>query len=520
MTQHHNTAGRHSFKPNPAKTLASSMLLCMATLLSAQSQASEATTTETKPYAVQVASCPVDPTWITNPSLPTEVKKSGADGSSNFCDFYQFSTQAFLYLMSPAKDGSGRNFQQQSQFHVLEFEGDKPGNSCDDKVTGLTLRASVDKSAPGSSMSTGQAGSHASIYAQDGNVIYYQVRFNKSLCDLTGSAVEQQKQGIKNFPAGTYELKFAWKPLSEAEVKANDFVMQETTLNDKPVTLGLVGMHMAIATQDHPEFVWVTYEHNRNSPDCNASVDQSKTTWTFANPACTAGLPGTAGENAACQFNKPPKNTSSPSGAATNICQVHPYGTASTDKNASENISDIQQQNADMQMAVTSKGDASMQVLNNYFTVGALWVSDIGQSSGGVGVPNERGSLRLANTVAETDFQNVDIDSKKFISNCFGCHNYAGTSTQTSNNITSQALSHIFQDIVIGKGLSVDVSAGQLIADNSKAPAICGGIPDTPQKKGTPGVCKNSASYLKWNGQWTNINSSAGSVCGCEVNTQ
>lgn len=506
----HDIAGHRSLNRRNTSLFGSSLLLCMTTLLSAQSQASETTAPAIGTSPVQVANCPVDPAWVTNPSLPTEVKKSGADGSSNFCDFYQFSTQAFLYLMAPTSGGSMRNFQQQSQFHVLEFNGDKPGNSCDKDVTSLTLRTSLDKSVPGSSMSTGQAGSNATIYAQDGNVIYYEVRFNKSLCDLTGSAVEQQKQGIKNFPAGTYELKFAWKPLSAAEVAANEFVMQNSVLDGKQVTLGLVGMHMAIATQDHPEFVWATYEHNRNSPNCSASVDQSKTAWTFASQACTAGLPGTAKEGDQCAFNEPPKNTSAPTGTPTNICRVYPYGTASADSNAAENVADIYQQNTNMQAAL-GQGPASMQVLNNYFTVGALWVSDIGQSSGGVGVPNERGSLRLANTVAETDYQNVDINSQKFISNCFGCHNYAGTNAQPSNNITSQALSHIFRDIVTGKGLSVDVSAGQTIADNSQAPAICGG---------ETGVCYKSAHYLKWNGQWTNANSSAGSVCGCEVNTQ
>ncbi|HEX4938375.1 MAG TPA: mannan-binding protein [Candidatus Kapabacteria bacterium] len=28
-------------------------------------------------------------------------------------------------------------------------------------------------------------------------------------------------------------------------------------------------------------------------------------------------------------------------------------------------------------------------------------------------------------------------------------------------------------------------------------------------------MCPNAANNAKWNGQWTNINASAGSVCGC-----
>lgn len=117
--------------------------------------------------------------------------------------------------------------------------------------------------------------------------------------------------------------------------------------------------------------------------------------------------------------------------------------------------------------------------------------------------------MRLANTVAETTYQRVQIHFDKdkgkdpFSSNCFGCHNYKGTKTAINNNITSQSLSHIFQDIKVGAGEDVDVTASQIIGSNSAAGNIC------------PKTCSGSANYLKWNGNWTNKNNSAGSVCGC-----
>ena len=203
------------------------------------------------------------------------------------------------------------------------------------------------------------------------------------------------------------------------------------------------------------------------------------------------------------------KKQTSPTGTPTNICRVHPYGTASGDPKAAENLTDVTTQNAELLSLLTQADTtAAMKVLANYFTVGALWVSDINQSSGGVVVPNERGSLRLANSVAETDYQHVNLNST-FASNCFGCHNYAGKGQQVSNNITTQALSHIFKDIKIGQGENIDVTSSTPIGSNSTAATICQG---TTEK---PGVCPKTASYLKWNGNWTNANSSAGSVCGC-----
>lgn len=457
-------------------------------------------------YTASAAACPVDPTWLSHPSLPTEVKKSGSDGSSNFCDFYQFSTQTFVYLMSQSSNGL-RNFQVQANYPVLEFEADgTPANSCDNSITGPTLRTNLLKAGAGNSVTTGQAGGGATIYAQDGNVVYYDVRFSKALCGLTGSAVEMKKQNITNFPAGTMELKFGWKVLSDAEIASNTFVTQKQEIAGKAVTLGLAGMHMVAATKDHPEFIWATYEHKVNTPDCTPAQAQPSTGWNFASASCTAGLPGTADPKNACNFNNPLKHQTAPTGTPTNICRVFPYGTAAGDLKADENVSDITQQNSGLlALLAQPTTPAAMKVLSNYFNVGALWVSDISQSSGGVGVPNERGSLRLANSVAETDYQHVNLNST-FASNCFGCHNYSGTAQQVSNNITSQALSHIFKDIKIGQGENIDVTSKTTIGNNSMAAGICGG---------EKGVCQSTASYLKWNGNWTNINTSAGSVCGC-----
>lgn len=456
-------------------------------------------------YKVAAAACPVDPSWLTAPSMPTEVKKSGSDGSSTFCDFYQFSTQTFLYLMSQNASGQ-RNFMDQAMYPVLEFDANgNPANSCDNAITGSTLRTSLDK-ADSTSLSTEQAGDGATIYAQDTNVVYYDVRFDKAMCNLSGSAVVLQQQNLINFPSGTTEMKSAWKLLSAAEVASNSFVTQSQSIGGKAVTLGLVGMHIAVATTDHPEFVWATYEHKINSPDCTPATTQPASPWTFASASCTSGLPGTLASGNACKFNDPPEDQTAATGTPTNICRVYPYGTAAGDLKADENVADIMQQNSGVDALLAgSSVPAGMQVLANYFHVGALWVSDIAQSSGGIGVPNERGSLRLANTVAETTFQNVDLQ-KAFASNCFGCHNYSGTAQSVSNNITSQNLSHIFLDVKIGQGENVDVTSTTPISSNSAAAGICGGA---------NGVCQNAANNLKWNGNWTNVNSSAGSVCGC-----
>lgn len=462
--------------------------------------------------------CVTKDEWFTNPSMPTRVEKSEDNGkSSSFCDFYQFSTQAYIYLMSPSKkDPSLRNFQDTSKYPLLEFEvtetakGPKfvPVDSCDGKISGSTLRTSLDKTI--SSFSTGQAGGGNTIYDQNGNVVFYEVRFNQELCNLTSSATEMAKQKIFNFPSGTTEIKLAWKVLTNNETSSTQTPEYVTQTVDG-VTYGLVGMHIAIATKDHPEFVWATYEHLTNSPNCNAQGSQSQTNWSFASADCTKDLPDslTPSKKQDCKFNSTQDNLTAKHHTPTNICRVHPYGTATGDFHADVNLANIVSQNENIYESLTRLDVAeSLNVLTNYFNVGDIWVSDTEESSGGAGVPNERGSLRLANTVAETVFQDVNLNSKDFSSNCFGCHNYIGSAETINNNITSFNLSHIFKDIKIGKGDAIDVTAPSSIADNSMAPSVCGG---------SNGVCKQKASYLRWNNQWTNINPGAGSVCGCEL---
>ena len=106
--------------------------------------------------------------------------------------------------------------------------------------------------------------------------------------------------------------------------------------------------------------------------------------------------------------------------------------------------------------------------------------------------------------------------NNSFSSNCFGCHNFVGTDESMNNNITSQNLSHSFIDVITGQGKAADVNALSQIGSNSDAKKICGGDPSADAKsKQYKGTCKNTRSYLSWNGDWTNQNTSSGSVCGC-----
>jgi len=474
-------------------------------------QAADKSTTKAKVRTTgEIYNCLADTSWFTSPSMPTEVDKSADNGtSSDFCDFYRFSWQAFAYLMTPTSTNSDvRNFDDASQFPELQVNADgTPANSCSGESTSNTFFIRTAKSASSGAEFTiperiGQAGGGATIYDQSGNVVYYDVRFSKNLCDV--SAIQK----LNNFPGGTTELKTAWKVLGDND-DATKFITIDAQIGDQPqpTKLGMIGFHIAAATPDHPEFVWATFEHSINVPDCeNPSATSG---WSFTSQACATALQNNDALGVVqCRFNNPSPQTdpSKVSGQTpTEICREFPYGSAEGDLKYAENVGDIKSLNNNVQPNLV--GDYA--VLKNYFNVGAIWVSDTTQSSD---VPNQRGSLRLANSVAETDYQNVDLNPETnngFASNCMGCHNYVGTSLPASGkNTTSGSLSHIFDDIAVGAKQCLDVQTSQTVNGQSQAANTC------------PTTCSNSSSNLQWNGQWTNQDAQTGqqlpmTVCGC-----
>lgn len=482
--------------------LAGVALVCVAGFVeSAAAAAADSKSKSANPKSTTTYNCSADASWFTSPSMPKEVKKSGSDGASDFCDFYQFSWQAFAYLMAPsAANPSVRNFEDTSQFPELELNTDgTPANSCDGTQSGKTLFVRTIKPEDGGTEFVlperiGQAGGGATIYDQNGNVVFYDVRFGKGMCDINSIKTQQ------NFPGGTTELKLAWKVMGANDDLSKFITMQaQIGSGTQQTTLGLVGFHIAIATPDHPEFVWATFEHDINVPDC---VQPSAVNgWSFTSTACATALQQNnqpAIKN--CNFNDASKQTAL-TGSPTQICRDFPYGSAPGDLKYDENVGDITSLNANVQPYLKN----SFAILTNYFNVGALWVSDTTQSSV---LSNQRGSLRLANSVMETDYQDVDLNAN-FISNCFGCHNYTGTGTPASGkNTTSGSLSHIFDDVVAGSKQCIDVQAAQVINSQSQAQAQC------------PNTCSGSSKYLAWNGQWTNQDAKSGqqlpmTVCGC-----
>ncbi|RBP51017.1 mannan-binding lectin [Arenicella xantha] len=429
--------------------------------------------------------------------VPGSIASNPVTGSPEFCEFYQFAQDWFLYLISPSAKPGLANWQDQAQYPVLEIGA----NSCDGatKDRGLSIRTAKTIDDTGAIIlpeRTDQAGAHA-IYDQAGNVVFYEIRLSHNLCDY--AAIQSEP----NFPAKTVEMKMAWRVMKPNE-STDGFVLSDATIDGVDYTLGMIGWHIVVAADNHPEMVWITLDHQANAVDC-ADMAKGQSAYDFTSEACAV-------DATACQKlneSQPFTTVSLPSGQRGNdICQEFPYGTVEGDPIDTRNglnIALIEKLNAAQQTVLAGAGvPASLDVWKSYEFNGALWVSDISKGSGSsspASTTNQRGSLELANVVLETTFQGSAANGGGAL-NCFGCHNYNGTANVANQPNTSFAahLSHSFDDMILGQ--CKDVASATLINNQAQADAAC------------PTACAPQAGFSKWNGQWTNKGVPM-TVCGC-----
>jgi hypothetical protein len=388
--------------------------------------------------------CEADPNWITNPSMPGEVPEA-----ESFCDFYQFSWQWMLAQASP--DQSGEPVFMQNRVYSPTGGNDQCANP---PITGITGAVSqlVPRQGKPNNFEDAQADGNA-LYDQNGNILYYNAFYSQELCNSTAAG----------FAPGSMEAKVSWMVLKDGPDPTYYTISASLPDQEEEITLGLVGLHLAIWTPNHPEMIWATWEHKTNAPLCNGTSDT--TGWSLASDAAATCLATTTNETSgpppeSCNsfgFNVPhaPSSTVPVTGEAINVCRQYAHGnqegTAVNDNDNAANLAAITELNEALVgtggLITTLPADNPLSVWANYEMVGALWTKD-GADSGPPPVPSlqsqgagdadspQRGSLELTNMTLET-FQQGDTSA---IPNCFGCHNYTAASPLDVSHIQSKLL--------------------------------------------------------------------------------
>lgn len=270
---------------------------------------------------------------------------------------------------------------------------------------------------------------------------------------------------------GSVEIKTAWRQFPNNDCPSTQMYCAGTNL-------GLVGLHIAQKTPTHGEWVWASFEHIANVPDCApgsstpvGTTSPLGTAWSFFNPSTA---PASVMETKNCgvtsanpQCNLDP-HTSDGGFQQVNICRTDalPTGGASATNCAVVSSSSTDPEANSLGNAACLNATLRPQlsgVWQNYQLIGTLWtkgtqapnqdffIAGFEQGDGGLplndggvqtdaGVKTPVGFPNLANTALETYLQigstAYDPNAAAGLSNadkagCFGCHNPVAQDTQT-----------------------------------------------------------------------------------------
>jgi hypothetical protein len=378
------------------------------------------------------------------------------------CDVHAFAWNQFLYLtQSDPKSPTVPRFMQMAPWYNTLTTGAKPGPYPGGPTD---LRTAF--------LDQGQAGTDGHLLDTANQTVRYDIRFDKNMYDsivgqnyytaplfrkacnpgptnggtcLNNAKIWMSPSGANERPEpGSIEVKTAWRDfVTPALCRSSQFYCNGR--------FGLVGFHYVNKTFSHGEWIWASFEHVANDPDCAVGGDTPiaplspiGSNWSFFN---TRTVPPSVMSSKVCNVTSSPPQCNAnpnPSGdnktyVAVNVCRTDlvAAGGASaancTVGATANNAGNVACLNASIQPQLSG-------VWKNYKMVGSVWVA------GGMGpnqdfriqifqpqdpklpYPAPSGFTHLANNTMETWLQTGSTGFDPFGTNatqagCFLCHN-------------------------------------------------------------------------------------------------
>ena len=357
------------------------------------------------------------------------------------CQFHQWSWQMFLWLTQTTDNGELRFESFARPDDLFSADQTAPADFASlgsNRMLKLNPRTTKTDD-PTMLDEINQAGSDGLLIDQNGRAVYYSMYINDVFYNfvkennLYNPASLEAFPDSADFPIGALELKVAWKVVGtndntegmytrKAEIskliEKNGTVVIDPTQTEQ-VTVAMVGFHIAGVTAGHPEFIWATFEHNRNSPtltdaQLKAYMDPNNTSinnevvndsaWTFFKAGSTF-IESNQNNAGNVKITDPDAQTLTP---VTNAFLQYAQGGG-----VQSNRDHIVELNASVLDQLKDP------IFSNYYLGGAIWLNEPNAL-----VPNSTqqdlitGSTDLSNVTLETFTQKVNSER-----NCFSCHN-------------------------------------------------------------------------------------------------
>jgi len=400
--------------------------------------------------------CDCDSSWFPHTQTPAPLEGENspfAASETTNCIFHQWSWQKFLWLTVPDTTTSKTPL----------FLRDADITQVDPYMNPVTIPTGVSLAL--STKEAEQAGSSAILESNPNfntngvsGTVFYAIYMNSTM----NTAAKEFATGLSNgtikpsnskaFPVGSFELKTSWIPTSV--IPAADLADYYTTMasiDGTTVEVAMLGMHVVGVVENHPEFIWATFEHNNLAPafdwtEGTASSDTETLLFKKGSVSTIDGIKwtGTSMSEAYTLFEYGvPRVKGAPTSNFMTTSQSEPenYNNIKTiDHCVASNLKDI---------------------WNNYAYTGSIWINTDGLTSAqqiallksegyglGSATPGSvaRGSLNSANISMETYTQTFNsslesIDASNLV-NCLSCH--SAVSFSDGSSTSPLYISHVF----------------------------------------------------------------------------
>jgi len=451
-------------------TLGVAAFLCLSALFYACSGNEADETTEDDALYADASIAPdslcfANPSWFPHSQTPApeEGKGSPFDTSSTTNHiFHQWSWQKFLWLTKP--DGDNPLFLNLKKVYQVG-----PNMNKVTPKTGTTVLL----------VDTEQAGRDEAIlqsnpaYAADGqsHTVYYSIHMNPTMFNagvrFADSIVsgELDSNNFETFPVHSFELKASWININAISTdKQKDYFTTMASLSEdggktyNPTEMALLGMHVVGVVENHPEFIWATFEHNDLGPDFNRSLNSGKGGASAENDmllfakGSTTDIDGIVYDKST-QLGKDPHK----------VFDLFAYGVPTdTDNNPMQNTAQEEPLNINNIIGINECVHSQLSeddVWRNYHYQGSIWLNTDGMTpeqqakmiveqktkiADATKGSYARGSLANANITMETFTQTFQTSNASIninnLANCFSCHYSQGF----GNYYSPICISHVF----------------------------------------------------------------------------
>ncbi|WP_034062388.1 hypothetical protein [Lacinutrix jangbogonensis] len=412
--------------------------------------------------AATVVPCLSESSWFPHSQTPApdEGKGSPFDVSETTnCIFHQWSWQKFLWVTKP--DGDTPLFLNQSQIIQVADDMKVVAQQTGAKVV---LTDTVQAGFVNGVLKTNPE--YNSITNQE-YTVHYSIHVSKTMLTAADEFKEALASGklkennFATFPVGSLELKVSWVDVNAipSNKRANYYTTMGALSNNggktyTNTTVALLGMHVVGVVENHPEFIWATFEHNDIAPNYDWKANEATSTAEklLFSKGSTTGLNGITYTK-----NVGPK-------APHKAYDLFQYGVPldstgtpmATSQSEPANINHIKEINK-------SVASNLKDVWANYFYNGSIWLDtdemspkqqaklivDLakkGKTGSALSGSKTRGSLNNANVSMETFTQTFNADISEInvsnLANCFSCH--SGSSFSSPATYSPIYISHIF----------------------------------------------------------------------------